>query len=175
MTLKKIIFALALLTAVSAVTCALTLLFFQDDFKASVLKITCFLFYCSILLIGNSILISTSKNTSKTIIHIITVINSTLIITALLILLNVLLFINIWHIILGISILYITSIQLNLLGWSQNKHAIINKVYFFLILCVNFYFGYCYFIQLALVSGFVGEKGILSCFQYFSIHLLAIN
>ncbi len=148
MILKRTISTIAILTVLSTILGILTILFFQDNFKSIILKLTCFLFYCSILLIGNLILISNTKSTSKVIVNIITAIDASLIILGLLILLDVLSFINFWHTILGISILYITSLQLNLLGWSQHKHAIINKIYFFLILCVNLFLAAIFFLKL---------------------------
>jgi hypothetical protein len=149
MLLKKTISPLAIVSVCSTILCALTLLFFQDNFQAIVLKLTCFLFYISITLVGNSILISTANRTPASIINIITFVNGSLIVCASLILLDILSFINLWHIVIGISILYITSIQLNLLGWSNNKQTIINKVYFFLILCVNLFLACIFFLKVS--------------------------
>jgi len=123
-------------------------MFLQEDFHAQLFKLTTFLFYTSILLCGNFILNYYNTKISDRVIVLITFFNFGLIIFSGLILFDIIPFSKYWHIIIGISILYFLSIQLNLLGWSTNKHSLLNKIVFLIVLLCNIFLASVFLFKL---------------------------
>ena len=133
MKLNKTISRTALLSIILTIVSVIVMAF-QTNFHAHLLKLATFLFYSSILLSGNYILITFSKSTSKKVVQFITLFDFLLIIFSGLVLFDIISFSDTWHLIIGISMLYILSIQLNLLGWSKEKHSLIHKIMFLIVL-----------------------------------------
>lgn len=133
MKIAKIISKTTLLTIILTII-SVIVMSFQDNFHAHLFKLATFFFYSSILLSGNYVLVTFAKSTSPKIIQLITISDFFLIVFSGLVLFDIIPFSTSWHLILGISILYILSIQLNLLGWSGNKHSIIHKMIFLIVL-----------------------------------------
>jgi hypothetical protein len=122
------------LTAISVIIMTL-----QSDFHANLFKLGTFLFYTSILLSGNFVVIQFTNKTSLKTLRIITFLNLILIIFSGLILFDTILFSSAWQILLGVSILYILTIQLTILGWTNDNHSIFHKVLFLIILLTNLF------------------------------------
>ena len=138
MKLSKIINILSITFFVLTIG-GLIVLFIQEDFHAYLLKFTAFTFYASILLIGNTILFKYDSKITETVIKLITFFDFGLITFSGLILFDIIPFTESWHVIIGITIFYLLSIQLNLLGWSTNKHNILHKIVFLMVLLANLF------------------------------------
>lgn len=126
------------------ITIALTLIsglimVLQTDFHAQIFKLATFLFYTSILLSGNYVVIHFTNKTSLRTLRIITFLNLILITFSGLILFDTIPFTSSWHIIIGITMLYILVLQLTILGWTNDNHTILHKVLFLIILLTNLF------------------------------------
>ena len=147
MTLSKSIGTFTLLTIILTLASGLVMVF-QNDFHAHLFKLASFLFYASILLSGNYIVISFTNKTSIRILRLITLFDLILIVFSGLILFDIISFSDSWHIILGISILYILIIQLTILGWSNDKHTILHKILFLIVLLTDLFLASIFLFKL---------------------------
>ena len=138
MTLSKSIGTFTLstmaLTAISVIV-----MIIQNDFHSHLFRLGAFLFYVSILFSGNYIVIQFTNKTSIRTLRLITFLNLILIVFSGLILFDTLSFETSWHIVLGVSILYLLTIQLTILGWTNENHSILHKILFLIILLTKLF------------------------------------
>lgn len=111
----------------------------QSEISGIIALMTFFVFYISIILSADLLLIryaNTTKNSLKTVII---YVSASLITFASLAIFDIITFSSLWHILLGLTIIFLLIIQLNILGWAQEKHSLILKLAFFVVLISNLF------------------------------------
>jgi hypothetical protein len=116
-----------------------TLLISQSELSGAIALITFFVFYISIILSADLLLIRYANTTKDNLKTIIIYMSIGLMTFASLTIFDIIAFSNLWHILLGITIVFLLIIQLNILGWSQEKHSLILKLAFFIVLISNLF------------------------------------
>lgn len=111
---------------------------YQNVVNASLVKINLFFLYTSFLVLSN-FLFSTTFQHKKSSLIILTIVDLVLLTFAFLTIYDIINFIAYWHILIGVTLFYLMIIQLNLIGWSHNKHTLFQKILFLLMLLSNLF------------------------------------
>jgi len=125
-----------------------TIIYFQNDINATLVQLGLFLMFCATLFVGNFALFEFNTSTSIKLKTNLTYLNFGLSLVAGLVFFDLIPFEQFWTILVGIGILYLLSIQLQLLGWSGKKHNLIYKVIFLLVLISNLFLAALFLFQL---------------------------
>jgi len=143
----KSIYYLTLVSIILTIICATTL-FFLTDFSSTLVLLTTFLFYSSIILSGNALLIKYSNTTHQKVKVSIIILGFILIAFSVFVFFDIISFISKWNLLIGLSILYLLIIQLNILGWAKENHSFLLKIAFAIILMSNLFLASVFFFKL---------------------------
>jgi len=143
----KSIYYLTIISVLLTVVCGIILIA-QTDFTAKLLLLTAFSFYASIILSGNALLIKYANTAHQSIKISIIIVGFILITFSAFVFFDIISFISKWHILIGLSVVYLLIIQLNILGWAKENHSFLLKVAFTIILISNLFLASIFFLKL---------------------------
>ncbi len=147
MKIFKSIYYLTIISVLLTLFCA-TYLLMSDDFASKIVLLTTFLFYSSIILSGNALLIKYANTTHHKIKASIIILGFALIIFSIFVFFDFISFISKWNFLIGLSVIYLLIIQLNILGWAKENHSFLLKIAFAIILISNLFLASVFFFKL---------------------------
>ncbi len=147
MKIFKSIYYLTIISVLLTVIC-ITYLLMSDGFASKMVLFTTFLFYASIILSGNALLIKYANTTHQKIKASIIILGFLLIGFSVFVFFDFISFISKWNFLIGLSVIYLLIIQLNILGWAKENHSFLLKIAFAIILITNLFLSTVFFLKL---------------------------
>ena len=123
MRLKRIVSLTSLISSILTIF-IFTFVYFQDNINSTLVQFGLFFLFTSSLGFGNLALWEFNSSASEQLKKILTFINFSLVLSAGLISFNFIPFASTWHILTGLGIIYLLTIQLQLLGWSNERQSL---------------------------------------------------
>ena len=147
MRLKRIVSLTSLISSVLTVS-LFAFVYFQNNISSTLVQFGLFFLFTSALGFGNLALWEFNSSASGQLKKILTVINFSLVFFAGLISFNIIPFGSTWHILTGLGIIYLLTVQLQLLGWSYERQSLLNKIVLALVLLSNLFLAALFIFRL---------------------------
>ncbi len=147
MNIKRII-SLGTLVSFIFTILTFTVIYFQDDINAIFVQFGLFMVFVSTLFFANFALFEFSVSTSLKIKRSLSITNFILSAISGLVFFDFIPFSSSWHILVGLGIVYLLTVQLQLLGWSGSRHSLLDKIIFTIVLVSNIFLAAIFIFRL---------------------------